>query len=146
MRVALTMAERGMAAGGPPVGACLVKDDAVVASAHNSVVGELDLTAHAEVCVLRHACRELRSLSLAGCSLYVTLQPCAMCLAACFYAGDSEIYYGAPIEAMAARTGHELSVPPATLFAGAAAAPQLHGGVLADECLALLERWPGAGR
>ena len=64
MRVALTMAERGMAAGGPPVGACLVRDTEVIASAHNAVISDLDVTAHAEVAVIRSACRELRALDL----------------------------------------------------------------------------------
>ena len=146
MRVALTMAERGMAAGGPPVGACLVHARDVVASAHNSVVGELDVTAHAEICVLRAACRELRRLDLSGCSLYVTLEPCTMCLTAAFYAGVSEVIYGAPIGAMAAATHHELAVDPQTLFADAEVVPELIGGVLEADCTALLDQWPRAGR
>ena len=60
MRVALEMAERGMAAGGPPVGACLVCADELLSRGHNSVIGELDITAHAEIVVIREACRKLR--------------------------------------------------------------------------------------
>ena len=146
MRVALTMAERGMAAGGPPVGACLVHADEVVAAAHNSVIGELDVTAHAEVCVLRAACRELRRLDLGGCSLYVTLEPCTMCLTAAFYAGVSEVVYGAPLTAMSAATGRELGIPADTLFAAADTPPAMLGGVLAAECSALIDAWQGGRR
>jgi guanine deaminase len=145
MRVALDMAERGMASGGPPVGACLVRAGVVVAKSHNSVIGELDVTAHAEIVVIREACWALRSLSLADCSLYVTVQPCPMCLSACHYAGIAKIIYGASIDAMHAITGTELCVAPAEIFAGRAEQPLLTGDVLSAECLDLLTRW-GASR
>ena len=141
MRVALAMAERGMASGGPPVGACVVRDGAVVAKNHNAVIGELDVTAHAEIVVIREACRVLRTLSLKDCSLFVTVQPCPMCLAACYYAGISKIVYGAPIDAMQAITDGELCVSPAELFAGRAGQPMISAGVLGEECRALLTSW-----
>ncbi len=145
MRIALQMAERGMAAGGPPVGACLVRDDQVIASAHNAVIGELDITAHAEICLLREACRAERALQLEGTTLYVTVEPCAMCLAACFYAGVSEIIFGAPIELMQTKTGAELCTDAAQLYAGAEQAPQVSGGVLTEECSDLLQAWQPRG-
>jgi len=145
MRAALQMAERGMAAGGPPVGACLVRNGEIIASAHNAVIGELDITAHAEVCLLREACRAERALDLSGSALYVTVEPCAMCLAACFYAGISDIVYGAPIGLMQAKTQAELAVDAQQLFAGAAGAPRIEGGLLADECAALLHSWQPRG-
>lgn len=141
MRIALQMAERGMASGGPPVGACLVRDGELIAKSHNSVIGELDVTAHAEIVAIREACQALRSLSLAGCRLFVTVQPCPMCLAACHYAGISEIIYGASIESMQAITHGELCIAPAELFAGRTEQPVITGGVLADECQSLLTRW-----
>ena len=64
-----------------------------------------------------------------------------MCLAACYYAGISEIVYGDSIEAMHAITQGELCVSPAELFAGRSEQPMITGGVLADECHALLTRW-----
>lgn len=146
MRIALQMAERGMAAGGPPVGACLVRAGEIVVTAHNSVIGELDATAHAEISVIRQACRELRSLNLAGCELYVTVEPCPMCLSACYYAGINAIYFGAPITAMQAITGHELCVDAQALFAGLDAVPVVTGGMLEDECVDLLQRWEGVRR
>jgi len=141
MRTALEMARRGMAAGGPPVGACLVRDGRLVSRNHNAVVSELDITAHAEIVVIREACRELRSLNLEGCVLYVTVEPCPMCLAACHYAGISAIVFGAPIDAMQAITGHELLLESDALFANQGNRPLIRGGVLADECQLLLDQW-----
>lgn len=141
MRVALQMAERGMAAGGPPVGACLVRNGEVIAAAHNSVIGELDVTAHAEIAVIREACKSQRALNLHGASLYVTLEPCVMCLGACFYAGIDEIIFGAPISAMHVKTSDELGADTTELFAATDNAPVVNGGLLEAECVALVERW-----
>jgi tRNA(Arg) A34 adenosine deaminase TadA len=141
MRIALNMAERGMAAGGPPVGACLVRGTDIVVSAHNSVVGDLDITAHAEIVVIRSACAELRALSLHDCALYVSVEPCPMCLAASRYAGIREIVFGASLGDMQAITANELCVSAEQLFAADEQAPVLCGGVLADESRALLRNW-----
>ncbi len=146
MRVALQMAERGMAAGGPPVGACLVRDTEIISSAHNSVIGDLDVTAHAEMVVIRQACLELHSLSLAGCSLYVSVEPCPMCLSACYYAGIAEVVFGAPIGAMQAITAGELCVNAEELFAQCyPGAPQIVAGVLAADSQVLLDSWQPVG-
>ena len=144
MRKALAMAERGMAAGGAPVGACLVRDGVVVGLAQNAVVASLDITAHAEIVVIREACRELQTLSLAGARLYVTVEPCAMCLAACHYAGITEIFFGADIAAMHAVTGSELSTDNNSA-GGAQPSPEITGGVLASECIAMLNAWRPVG-
>ena len=140
MRVALQMAERGMAAGGPPVGACLVHDGVIVSRAQNAVVADLDVTAHAEIAVIRDACRELQKLSLTPSTLYVTVEPCAMCFAASYYAGIEQIFFGAGIAAMAARTGAELAAT-SELLTTVAGMPRLIGGVLDAECRALLDAW-----
>jgi len=140
MRAALEAARRGMLAGEPPVGACLVADGEMIVTLSNAVIGELDVTAHAEMRVIRAACRQLRSLQLSGCTLYVTVEPCRMCLAACHYAGIAEIVYGAAIADMNAVTGNELE-------GASGAAPnadgsmQLTGGCLAAESRALLATW-----
>ena len=141
MRAALEMARRGLAAGGPPVGACLVRNGQIVSCNHNAVVSELDITAHAEVVVIREACRELRSLQLEACVLYVTVEPCPMCLAACHYAGIRSIVCGAPIAAMQAITGSELLLSPDALFANQADKPVITRGLLTQECQALLDQW-----
>lgn len=145
MRAALEMAQRGMAAGGAPVGACVACADELIVTTHNEVVSSLDATAHAEIVAIREACRKLRTLKLADCTLYVTVEPCPMCLAACHYAGIREIYFAAPIKAMHAITGSELCVAPGELFAGRAKQPLISGGVLAAESETLLNAW-GAAR
>ncbi len=140
MLTAIAQARRSLAAGGPPVGACLVRDGRVIAEAANAVVAELDITAHAEIQLLRAACRDGRTLDLAGCDLYVTVEPCLMCCAAGAYAGIGTIYYGAPIEALAAVTGEETGI-------GLVSAeqrgklPSLVGDVGAAACAALVEEW-----
>jgi len=143
MRAALEAARRGMLAGEPPVGACLVADDRIVATLGNAVIGELDITAHAEMRVIRAACRQLRRLDLSGCTLYVTVEPCRMCLTACHYAGIDEVIFGATIDAMNAVTGNELA---GGRDAGHEddSSLQLAGGCLATECRALIEAWSGA--
>ena len=139
MREALAAARRGLLAGEPPVGACVVADGRVIATAHTAVIAGPDATAHAEILALRAACQHARTPSLSGCELYVTVEPCAMCLAASHYAGIERVWFGASLDEMQAITGRELqgALPPVT---------RLTGGVLADECGALLREWSAARR
>jgi guanine deaminase len=143
MRAALEAARRGMLAGEPPVGACLVAGDRIVATLGNAVIGELDITAHAEMRVIREACRQLRRLDLSDCILYVTVEPCRMCLTACHYAGIDQVIFGASIEDMNAVTGNELA---RDRDGGNddKSSLRLAGGCLAIECRALIEAWSGA--
>ena len=134
MREALAAARRGQLAGEPPVGACILLDGQVIAAAHTAVVGGPDATAHAEILAIRAACQHLRAPVLAGCELVVTVEPCAMCLAAAHYAGIRRVWFGAPLEAMQDATGTELRGP---VPAGLA----LSGGLLAAECTQLLGEW-----
>lgn len=134
MRAALAVARRGLLAGEAPVGACIVQAGQVIASAHTAVAGGPDASAHAEILAIRAACRSLRSARLDDCALYVSVEPCAMCLAACHYAGINEVFFGASLQDMQVLTGQELSAPlPASIA--------LHGGVLAGESRALLAEW-----
>ena len=129
-----------MAAGGAPVGACLVRNGVVVSRGQNSVVASLDITAHAEMVVIREACRDLQVLSLADCQLYVTLEPCAMCMAACAYAGIAQVYFGAGIDIMHAITANEVPAIQSSA-SGGAHMPDVTGGILEAECIALLQAW-----
>jgi tRNA(Arg) A34 adenosine deaminase TadA len=135
MRRALEAARRAALAGEPPIGACLVRDGEVVAAAGNGVVAELDVTAHAEMVVIRAACRASRTLDLTGCELYSTVEPCAMCRAASAYAGIARIVFGASLADLHAMTGTELT---GVEFAHG---PALEGGCLREESLALLAGW-----
>lgn len=148
MSRALEMAERGRLAGEPPVGACIVKDGEVLACLHNAVVSEMDITAHAEVRVLREACRMLKALDLSGCEIYSTVEPCAMCMSACYYAHVSRLVYGARLSDMTEYTGDELSVRPDELIRGQQRQVEVVGDFMREACVDLLERWarerPGA--
>lgn len=95
MQIALTEAEAAAARGEIPVGAVLLRDGKVVAQAGNRTRELNDPTAHAEVLVIREACRVLGQERLTGCDLYVTLEPCPMCAATISNARIGRLYYGA---------------------------------------------------
>ncbi len=134
MRLALEQARRAQDAGEVPVGAVVVKEGRVIATGRNAPIGDHDPTAHAEIAALREAARALGNYRLDGCTLYVTLEPCAMCSGAMLHARLARVVYGAPDP----RTGAAGSV--IDLFAR----PELNhqttvqGGVLAQECGDLL--------
>jgi len=78
-----------------PIGAVLVKDDLLIAKAHNQPITKNDATAHAEIQLLRAAGKELKNYRLTNTTLYVTLEPCAMCFGALIHARVKRIVYGA---------------------------------------------------
>lgn len=143
MRTALTAARRGLVAGEPPIGACLVKDGEAIVTLNNAVISELDITAHAEMRVIREGCRQLRTLELSNCRLFVTLEPCPMCLAACHYAAISEVIYGARLEDMHALTGNELMTSQSAVLANEVPGIRISGDCLRDESRNLLAEWAG---
>jgi tRNA(adenine34) deaminase len=96
MRAALDQARLGLAAGEVPIGAVLVVGDAIVASAFNQPVAASDPTAHAEVQVLREAARAIGNYRLTDATVYVTVEPCLMCVGAMVHARVREVVYGAP--------------------------------------------------
>lgn len=96
MHKALEEARTAAALGEVPIGAVIVgPDGAVLAAAGNRVVGPKDPTGHAELIAIRAAAQKLGSERLTGCSLYVTLEPCAMCAQAIAFARLKRLYYGA---------------------------------------------------
>ena len=134
MRAALELARAAAGAGEVPVGAVVVKDGQVIATGRNAPIDGLDPTAHAEIVALRAAAQALGNYRLDDCTLYVTLEPCAMCSGAMLHARLPRVVFGAADP----KTGAAGSV--INLFAE----PQLNhqtavqGGVLAEECGALL--------
>ncbi|AYC99792.1 nucleoside deaminase [Neorhizobium sp. NCHU2750] len=95
MDAALTEARNAAARGEVPVGAVLVIDGEIVARSGNVTRGENDVTAHAEIAVIREAAARLGSERLGNADLYVTLEPCTMCAAAISFARIRRLYYGA---------------------------------------------------
>lgn len=94
MRLALAEAKKSATLGEIPIGAVLVKDDKIVAGAHNMRETWQDATAHAEVIAIRAACQKLGRWRLRDCTLYVTVEPCPMCAGALVMARVGRLVYG----------------------------------------------------
>ena len=95
MRDALCAARRALSHGDVPVGAAVVKGGLVIARGRNARERDRDPTAHAEIVAIRRAAKKLGSWRLSGCTLYVTLEPCAMCAGAMVLARLPRLVYGA---------------------------------------------------
>ena len=95
MAIALEEAEAAIRKGEVPVGAAVVLDEDILARAHNSPIALNDPTAHAEIIVLREAAGRLGNYRLTGTTLYVTVEPCIMCVGAIVHARISRLVYGA---------------------------------------------------
>ena len=137
MSVALAVARAAGAGGEGPVGAVVVRDGLVVASAANAMVTSRDATAHAEVRAIRAAQSAIGDARLSGCILYVTLEPCAMCAGAIVLARLDRVVFGAWDDkaGMVGSVGDLLRHPKLNHR------PEVAGGVMAEECGALLRAW-----
>jgi tRNA(adenine34) deaminase len=135
MQLALRQAQAAAEAGEVPVGAVVVRAGQVIASGHNAPLASHDPTAHAEVNAIRAAAQALGNYRLDDCTLYVTLEPCAMCSGAALHARFKRVVFGATEP----KTGAAGSV--LNLFAQEKINHQTHvtGGVLADECALVLQ-------
>lgn len=144
MRRALAMAEAAAEVGEAPVGAVLMDPatGAVVAEAHNRPLGLHDPTAHAEILALRAGGASLRNYRLAGLTLYVTLEPCAMCAGAVSHARIGRLVYGAGDEKGGAVThGGRFFEQPTCHWR-----PKVEKGLLADDSASLLRAFFRARR
>ena len=136
MRQALKQAELSAAEDEVPIGAVVVKDGVVLAYAHNTRNKSRNAVEHAELVAIQRACSVLNDWRLKGCDLYVTLEPCVMCLGACYNARISNVYFGAfdlsgngcihLAEVIGRTLNHELTI---------------QGGVLEKECSQLLTNY-----
>jgi tRNA(adenine34) deaminase len=142
MRAALELAGQAAAAGEVPVGAVVVKEGEIIGRGYNHPISGHDPTAHAEIAALRAAATFLGNYRLAGCDLYVTLEPCVMCAGAIMHARIARLVYGAR--------------DPNTGACGSIADPfsdlrlnhhtRVSGGVLAPDAGALLQSFFAARR
>jgi tRNA(adenine34) deaminase len=130
MRRALALARRAQEEGEVPVGAVVVLENSVVGEGWNRPIAARDPTAHAEIQALRSASLLLKNYRLTGATLYVTLEPCDMCLGAMFHARISRVVFGA-IDPKKLQLKNQV---------------KLEGGVLAAECGALLSGFFAAKR
>jgi tRNA(adenine34) deaminase len=134
MREALAQAAQAGAAGEVPVGAVVVRDGRVIARGFNRPISSHDPTAHAEIVALREAAAAEGNYRLPGCELYVTLEPCAMCVGAMVHARLARVVYGARDP----KTGACGSIVDLPALAHWNHHGVFQGGVLADECGAIL--------
>lgn len=130
MRRALELARRAEEEGEVPVGAVVVLDDRIIGEGWNRPITASDPTAHAEIQALRAAAAAARNYRLTGATLYVTLEPCDMCLGAMFHARVARVVYGA-------------KDPKKLVLKNQVRA---EGGVLADECGRMLSAFFAARR
>ena len=134
VRQAIALAAGAAAEGDVPVGALVVRDGEVIGEGANRTVRDQDPSAHAEMLAIRAASRALGSWRLAGCTLYVTLEPCAMCAGAVVLARLERVVFGAWDDkaGMAGSVGDLLRHPRLNHR------PQVRGGVLGEACGDLL--------
>ena len=135
MRQALALAARAAESGEVPVGAVVVVDGVVVGEGWNQPIASSDPTAHAEIVAMRAAARHLRNYRLTGASLVVTVEPCLMCVGAMIHARIATVVYGTP-EPRAGALGSAIA---AHETPGLNHRLAVVGGVLADECRALMQ-------
>ena len=131
MQSALDIAKIGLRENEVPVGTIIVdpQNNTIISSAYNLVEKKKDPTAHAEILAIQSACNKFASKSLAGLDLYVTLQPCMMCLQAIIYAKIRRVYFGA----YDPKTS--LNLPSSNHHV------EIYGGINEEDCKALLNQF-----
>jgi tRNA(adenine34) deaminase len=142
MGIALDLAREAATLGEVPVGAVVVKEGEIVGRGCNQPIGRHDPTAHAEVIALRDAAQRFGNYRMPGCTLYVTLEPCAMCIGAIFHARISRVVFGAsdPKTGAAGSVLNLFDVEKLNHHA------EVRGGIRAEECGALLSSFFAARR
>ncbi len=147
MEEALRSAQRALETGEVPIGAVVVHEDKIIARSHNLSVANNDPTAHAEILALREAGTVLANYRLTGCTLFVTIEPCAMCAGALVHARISRVVYGARDP----KTGADGSVMEVLNHPAQNHRIEIQSGVLAGRCADLLQSFfrqkrSGSGR
>jgi len=142
MREALALAARAADAGEVPVGAVVVSDGRIIGRGYNRPIASDDPTAHAEIVALREAAAAMHNYRLPGCELFVTLEPCAMCVGAMVNARVARIVYGAR-DPKTGACGSIVDLPAISHWNHHGA---FEGGLLGQECGAMLTAFFAARR
>ena len=137
MREALVEAGRARDAGEVPVGAVVVVDGDIVGRGFNQPIGAQDPTAHAEVIAIREAARALQNYRLVGATLYVTIEPCLMCVGAMVHARIATVVFGAPEP----KAGAVVSACQAHLLPSLNHRLDVIGGVLEEDCRTVIQQF-----
>ncbi len=135
MSAAIEEAELAARENEVPVGAVIVSNDRIIARAHNTCEQERDFTAHAELNAIRLACKKKKSAYLTGCTLYVTMEPCAMCMGAIIASRLSVLVYGTPDFALGCAGGK------LDLFFNDTATTEIYTGISEKRCSELLSEF-----
>ena len=133
MKIALKEAELASSEGEVPVGAVIIKDGEIIASARNNRESTGDATGHAELLAIREACQALGGWHLEKCTLYVTLEPCPMCMGAIINSRLGKVVYGAK-DAKAGACGSVIDLRSYPFNHK----PLVKSGFMAEECASLL--------
>ena len=142
MQRAIELALRAEMTGEVPVGAVVVRDGLVIGEGWNRPIADADPTAHAEIVAIRAAAIRVRNYRLTGGTLYVTLEPCAMCIGAVFNARISRVVFGAS-DLKAGACGGVFDLPRGAKITTRV---DVFGGVCSEECGGLLRRFFAARR
>lgn len=132
MKAALKCAEKGLEEGEVPIGAVVVLDGKIISRGHNRRTKRQLATAHAEVEAIEKACKKLKSWRIPECEIYVTLEPCPMCMGAMLNARIKKVYFGA-YEAKGRSLTKEIAA--ANLLNHVI---EVEGGVMEEECADIL--------
>lgn len=133
--------EKGLKEGQSPFGCVIVKNNRVIASAHNTVAKTCDSTAHAEVNAIRKACKKLKSFKLTGCIVYTSCEPCPMCFSAIHWAGCSEVVYGATIKDAKDLGFSELSISSYDMQRLGKSQVKVTGPIMRGQCREAMQKW-----
>lgn len=137
MLEALEAAKAALLINEVPVGAVVVKNGEVIATAHNTTISDKDPTAHAEINAIRQACKTLGSPRLDDCDLFVTLEPCPMCAHAISTSRIKRLYIGA----LDFKGGGVIHGPKIFHHQAAFHKPEIYDGILGEECGLLLSEF-----
>lgn len=141
MEIALNEAKKALEKGEIPVGAVIVKDNIVIAKAHNTREENQDALAHAEVNAIKKACEYLNNWRLENCDMYVTMEPCPMCCGAILQSRIKNVYFGAYSRDNGCM-GTVVNLP--KLLKNSSLT--VYGGIMEDECTALLTDFEYTGK
>ncbi|HEX4499278.1 MAG TPA: nucleoside deaminase [Thermoanaerobaculia bacterium] len=139
MRRCLELGRAALTVGEVPVGALIVRGEAVVGEGFEETRALPDPSAHAEVQAIRAACRSLGSADLSGCTLYTTVEPCVLCAYVVRRTGVSRVVYGVPAGQLGGASSRYAILQDPEI-AGWPAPPEILAGVLAEECQELLRK------
>ena len=134
MQQAYCQAQRAYKKDEVPIGAVVVKDGKVISRAYNKREKTGDATAHAEILAIKKACKKIRDFRLVGCDIYVTLEPCTMCMGAILNARIDNLFFGAY-----ANKENNLTCQEINEKAGLNHKTNIVGGVMKDECEQLIK-------